>query len=480
MVLCSTVCYRWLETPFWGVNGARLMPSFALSKGLNYYVLPPAGGPLYSSLYGPMMAIMYLPATLFSNPNSAVLAGSAITILLCFSAVAFLHFAPFEGGRSALDALAFLTASFLMCYLEPLAYACVNIHADGLGLAFSAVACGALYPGVRQRWRAALPAAALFSVLSIFCKQMFLPVPAALLAYLLLAGERRLAARYLVWSLALGAAATAAALLAYGPQQLYHCLIWLPAHHPWNQPSHIASFMQSARHFMRLAMPIPVLLLAGLLYFWKERPDGRARMANRGVPLLLVGLALLPFSIAGRAKTGGDINSLSFALFFLTCGLTVMLADMARLAEASSARHLAISVLLACLLPLAISEAPLATGIPSKIRQLPSAGQQIAFAYLVRHPGQAYFPWFPQSHFFAEHQFRHYGFGIADRLLAGEPVSLAEFRAYIPPHPLVVAFASDGSPQPFGFDLMRYLPEYTRQVQDPELPGWLVYAEAGP
>jgi hypothetical protein len=482
LVLFFTVCHRWLETPLWSFNGSRLMPSFALANGVGYYVLSPPGGPLYSTLYGPMVAIVYLPATLFPSPNSAVLAGAAITMLLCFSAVAFLHFAPFKAGRGSVDGLAFVTAGFLMCYLEPLKYSCFNIHADGPGLAFGAVACAALYSRGPEKWRAALPVSAVCAVLSIFCKQTFLPVPPALLVYLWAAEGRAQAVRYLVWLVAAGALAGGAAMFAAGPANLYHCLIWVPAHHPWNDSSHLVSAIQAMRSFIRVSMPVPVLLLACAVYLWTSGrlrgPGLRALAANRCVPLLLVGVALLPFSIAGRSKAGGDVNSLSFALFFLTCGLTVMLADVSRGAQSGSTRRLAVSVLVATMLPLAISEAPLALDVRASARRLPQAAQEVAFDYLNRHPGGAYFPWFPVAHYYAEHQFRHHAFGIVDRLMAGDSVSSAEFRAYIPQDPRVIAFAGDGTPQLFGYDLMKYLPEYRYQVSDPELPGWLVYGKS--
>lgn len=173
---------------------------------------------------------------------------------------------------------------------------------------------------------------------------------------------------------------------------------------------------------------------------------------------------------------GGDANSLSFALFFLTCGLTVMLADISRAAPADMLRRIAAAVLIAIILPLAISEAPLALDIPAGIQRLATAPQQVALQYLQRHPGQAYFPWLPQSHWYAEHQFRHYGYGIADRLMAGEQLTENQFRAYIPPNPRIVAFAADGTPRTFGYDLMSYLPAYRFAVNDPELPGWQVFA----
>jgi len=483
LALFLTIVFRALETPFWNMNGARLMPSFAIARGINYYVLVPPGGPLYSSLYGPMMSIVYLPATLFPSPNSAVLAGAATTILLCFSAAAYLHFAPREGGLGAVDALAFLTAGFLMCYLSPLKYSCINIHADGPGLAFAAVACGALYADGRASWRIALPISAVCAVFSVLCKQMFLPVPAALLAYLLAAEGRQRTLQYMAWLAAAGGSSAAAVLYAYGPEQIYHCLIWIPGHQPWNSASRMLSSIQAAREFLRLSAPVTVLLLASGIYFCASRASWsntklRALAARRCAPLLFVGFALLPFSIAGRAKIGGDINSLSFALFFFTCGLTVMLADVARRAENAAIRRLAIAVLAGVIIPLAISETPLAAEIPSLIRELPHSDQATALAYLERHPGGAYFPWFPISHFYAERQFRHFAFGVLDRVAAGETITDEQFRAYIPKDPQVIAFGKDGTRDMFGFNLMRFLPEYTTQTANAELPGWVTYTKA--
>jgi hypothetical protein len=262
----------------------------------------------------------------------------------------------------------------------------------------------------------ALPISALCAVLAVFCKQLFLPVPFALLVYLLIAGGRWPEMRYLLWLGAVGGVLLAATLYLAGPARLYHCLIWLPAHHRWGDASRLVTVINAARNFIRLSMPVPVLLSGCAVYLWASgrlrTGEVRALAANRCVPILLVGVALLPFSFAGRAIPAGDINSFSFALFFLTCGLTVMLADVAR---SVSARRLAILLLIATTIPLAISEEPLAFDIPSTIKRLPQAEQEIAFAYLKRHPDGAYFPRFPLPHYEAEHQFRHYIFGMADR-----------------------------------------------------------------
>ena len=476
--LLLTACYRVLDTPFWNYNGSRLMPSFAVAHGMNYYKLPHEG-PLYCSLYGPLISLVYLPATMMPSPNSAVLAGAAITALLCFSAAAFLHFAPFRTRPRWPDVLAFLTAGFLMCYLEPLKYACFNIHADGPGLACGGVACGALYFSKHGR-RFALPVSALFAVLTIFCKQTFLPLPIALAASVWASEGGRNAVRYLLWLALAAGLACGAAVAAVGPARLYHCLLWIPAHHPWNQASAIVAWIQATRGFIRQSLLVVILLAACAAYFAGRGGMGRealrALAAQRWAPLVMAGIAMLPSAIAGRAKAGGDINSFSLALFFLTCGLTVMLADVARAAEPVSAR-LAVSVLASILTVLMVSEAPLIAGLPAKARELPQTGQNVAFEYIERHPGEAYFPWFPLAHLFAEHEFRHYAFGIADRVLAGEPVSVADFRAYMPANPRIIAFAADGTPDIFGHDLMKYLPEYRCQASEPELPGWLVYAK---
>ena len=477
LVLFLTVCHRLLQTPFWSFNGSRLMPSLALASGINFYVLMPPGGPLYSVVYGPMYALAYLPATLFSSPNSAVLAGAAVTAILCFSAVAFVHFAPLETGHGAINGLAFLTAGFLMCFLEPLKYSCFNIHADGPGLAFGGMACAALNSYWLAKRRAATPVSALCALLSIFCKQVFLPVPIALLVYLWLAEGRARAVRYLFWLVAAGVLVSVTALFVAGPKPLWHCLIWLPSHHPWD----VITAIQAMRNFILLSTPVLVLLLAGGVYLLitggLRRSRLRALAAHRSTPLLLAGIALLPLSMAARAKAGGDTNSLSFALFFLTCGLTVMLADVAHDAPSWSTRSLAVSVLVATVLPLVLFEAPLAFDIPASVKRLPAAEQQVAFEYLKRHPGEAYFPWFPLAHYYAEHRFRHYSYGIVERLLAGEMVSQADFRAYIPEQPRIIAFGADGTRLLLGYDLMKYMPEYSYQVNDPELPGWLTYGK---
>ena len=117
----------------------------------------------------------------------------------------------------------------------------------------------------------------------------------ALIVYLWAAAGRARAMRYLLWLVVAGSLASAAALYMAGPERLYHCVIWLPAHHSWK----IVAAMQAMRNFIRLSMPVPVLLLACLVYLWTTgRLRGsrlRALAANRSAPLLLVGIALLPF-----------------------------------------------------------------------------------------------------------------------------------------------------------------------------------------
>jgi hypothetical protein len=484
LLLLATMCQMVLQSPYGLYNGARLMPSFALARGVNYYVLLPRGGPLYTSVYPPMVAIVYLPATLFRTPNGAILAGSVITVVLCFSAVAFLHLAQLKGARGAVDGLAFLTAGFLMCFLPPLAYSCFNIHADGPGLAFGAVACGALYAGWAEKWRIALPVSALSAVLAVFCKQMFLAVPIALLVWVLTVGGRKVAGRYLLWLTASGVFATAAAVAVWGPESLFHCLIWVPGHHPLKEASLILSCIKSARQFIQLTLPVLFLVLAAAIYFAQREliREGRWRtlLANRCVPPLLVGIAEIPFSILGNSKVGGDYNAYSFSLFFLTCGVTLMLADLWHGAKAAPTRHLALSVLLAMVLPLAAYETTAAHHIPSEVRGLSQSEHQVVFAYLKQHSGKAYFPWYPLAHLYAEGQFRHFIWGLVDRWMAGEQVSMTEFRAYIPPDPEVIVFAGsdDQAPRVVGFDLMKFLPEYSRSVNDPDLHGWIEYAKA--
>jgi hypothetical protein len=477
LLLLGALSCAVLATPQWSFNGTRLIPSFLLAHG--HKVLELHGdGPLYSTHYGPVTYVAYLPATLFKTPNSAVLAGSAFTALLCLLAIAWLHFGGDRWRNDFWPALlGFTAAGYLMCYLEPLRYSCVNIHADGPGIALGTAACAILRRRENRTHGRAILCSATLAVMAALCKQPLALLAAGLVAYLWLADGSKTAFRYLKALCAAGVVLTSLCLWAFGPRELFYNLYSIAARHPW-QMSGIEAVVQPLRVFIRLTFPVLLIAVVALATAWTQggwKTQGWRRLRdNDWVMMFVVGLALLPSSMAGLAKIGGDVNSLSFASFFFTVGVTLMLADLAGRNSRPEVRQVSQRCLLALTLLLTIVQLPVA--LPDRIRSLKAAEQQVAFDYIKDHRNATFFPWFPLSHLLAEGRFYHSGYGIIDRVLAGEEISPEYFQAYAPPHMHSIAFGKDGYRELLGIDLLSFWrTTNVCSVDDPVLPSWHVY-----
>lgn len=475
--------FRILTTPSWSYNGTRLVPSYRLARGYRLYNLP-GEGQLLSNIYGPVTAAVYLPATVMSSPNGAVLVGACITVLLCLAALVWVHFGLGCRRDSLFRALAFLVCGLFVLYLPPLNYSCINVHADGPALAFGAAACACLYRRSGPRGQAALALSALLAVLSPFAKQVFIVLPCALALYLLLADGRRVSLRYCLWLAVCGTLVTMTAVLLFGPRELMFNLITIPAGHSRHTTHSPEALLQALRKIVDFSLCIAFPPVAYLVYCWVGRPLKFPTMRiwlrrNTWTMFAFVALALLPVSILAKVKAGGDFNSFSFALFFLCIANTTMLAQLASSGDCDGRlRRVALAFLLAMALPLALLEGSLAMAIPAAAGILPETEQHIVYEYIKRHPGEGYFPWFPLSHLLAEGTFYHSTYGATDQLLAGVPVSEEQFRAFIPKSLRFAAFGKDGWRVSQGHDYMNFLPKLRGHLSIAELPGWEIYGPA--
>jgi hypothetical protein len=102
--------------------------------------------------------------------------------------------------------------------------------------------------------------------------------------------------------------------------------------------------------------------------------------------------------------------------------------------------------------------------------------QEIAYRFSKRHPGQAYFPWNPLSNLMGEGKLYDFDCALADRESSGYPVTrlhvrqnLPETLRYVCYPPYIKAFG------PQFEQSLKYLPEFTRRVEIPELAGWVCY-----
>ena len=462
-----------LATPQWSFNGTRLIPSYLLAYGHRALELH-GKGPLYSTHYGPLTYIVYLPATVFHTPNAAVLAGSTLTVALCLIAIVWLHFG---GGRWRKDfwgaLLGFTAAGYLVCFLEPLRYSCVNVHADGPAIAFGGAACALLrYRGNRL----ALVSSATLAVCAALCKQPMALLAVGLVAYLVLARGRASAILYAKALCGAGLILGGACLWAFGARELYYNLL-IAARQPWSETG-LAVIVQPVRALIRVMFPVLLVGMAAWMTAMKQADWKfqalRWLRGNDCSILFVAGFAVLPSSLAGFAKIGADVNSLSFSSFFFTIGVTCMLADLASESSRREVRRVSRGCLLAITVLLAAAEFPVA--LPRRIQELRSAEQHFAYDYLRAYPHTTFFPWFPLSHVLAEGRFYHWSYGIIDRVLAGETVSPEYFRAYAPAKMANIAFGKDGAREVLGIDLLSFWGAASPCVRsDPALPSWEVY-----
>ena len=484
LALLGVLAERILQTPFWSYNGTRLAPSFGLVHGYRLYY-PPADGPVLSTIYGPVTALAYLAATFASSPNPAVLIGSGITVLFCFGPVAWFHLGKgrWRCAEYSTHWLALAACGLMMVDTEALRYSCINPHADGIGLGLGAAACICLYYGSGKRHSLALPISALLAVLSVWAKQTFLPLPFALALYVLLADGWGIFLQYGSWGMLWSIVAAGGFFLKFGFSPVWFDLVVVPAGQVSRFSAKTFAMIEAFRQLIREGFPflIPLLTYAmyALVWFrydWRElRPWLRK---NDWAMLAIVGLALTPASVMGRAKIAGDINSLSFALYFYCIACTMMLArvatDMEHVALASF-RTLARSFLVAIAIVMALAQGEVTFGIVNTIRSLRTSEQQVVFEYLSDHPNKVYFPMLPLSHLLAEGKLYHDKTGLLDREFAGYPLSPEHIRGYVPPGMEYIAFGHEGPFWMNGSNMMVYFPEFRTETRLPELAGWTIY-----
>ncbi len=424
LALLGVLADRILQAPFWSFNGTRLAPSFGLVHGYRLYY-PPADGPVLSTIYGPVTALVYLAATLASSPNPAVLIGSGITVLFCFVPVAWLHLGKgrWRCAEHPTHWLALAACGLMMVDTEALRYSCINPHADGIGLGLGAAACICLYYGRGKGHSLALPISALLAVLSFWAKQTFLPLPFALALYVLLADGRGIFLQYASWGMLWSVVTAVGFFSKFGFWPVWFNLVVVPAGQVLHFSAKTFPMIEAFRQLIREGFPFLIPLLTYALYAlvrfgydWRELRPWLRR--NNWAMLAIVGLALTPASVMGRAKIGGDINSLSFALYFYCIACTMMLArvatDMEHVALATF-RSLARAFLVAIAIVMALAQGEVAFGIVHTIRSLRTSEQQVVFEYLLDHPNTVYFPMFPLSHLLAEGKLYHDKTGLLDR-----------------------------------------------------------------
>jgi len=409
-----------------------LASSIAITHGYRLYY-PPESGPVMSAIYAPVTALVYLPAALASSPFGAFGIGAFLTLVLFYSAAFF----AVKQAVASIWLRWWQLLAILACMVWlfwPLERVASMIHADAPALASAAVATAfAMRTRHRfSRWENEV-LAALFAAISVFAKQNMAPVVIALALWMLVSAGWKSLGLFAVSGIAVTAAMLAAIALFFGGlRAFYFNCIYVPTHQPYDRTLLIPAYAE----LLVMSAALLFLPLVRLLRRWSEWP-GSAReflLGNRNLVLLLVGALMVPASVAGRMKFGGNENSLAPALYFF------MLAALAELARTRSpigegmkqVKAAIVLALLFCLL------GGLPAVIYAKKARFVNPSQRV-FEYCRANPERLYFPQFPLAQLMAQGKLYHLSWGLTDRSMAAVPVSDTHFFAEIPANASVMA-----------------------------------------
>lgn len=473
VALAALVASSVLQAPFFGWNGARLAPTFALLRGYRLYY-PDGVGPVLNTIYGPVTALVYLPAALAGSPSGALVIASAVSAGLFFAPLGWLTAHSRTRSQRVAMLAALLCFGFLTIRSYPLKYGAFCIHADAPALGFGGLACAAIYLRRRDEDWTLLAVSAVASVLSAWSKQTMVLLPLGLALCVWWWFGVRTLKRYL-WVLGVAALTISLVfLVAFGPSAMFFNLVQVPSRHPW-QGGKLEWLQRAAQELAVESWPALAILGVGTLVC-----IATAQSFGRWTVFALVGALNIPAAVLNRVKVGGDLNVFNVSLYFWLMGALWLLAEAA---SADSPEEKGVSQTAKAVL--AVLLVGLLAAVPVRLQNLYQIAkvfrwnqQETACQLLRQNPGVLYFPNHPLAHLMAEGKLYHLSYALIDRRLGGYPVRPEHFRAHVPERLRVVLFGSLWSPTETQTheEIMRFLPGFVRQGQDAS--GWTIYVRA--
>jgi len=407
----------WCSFPSNPWNDIRVAPAVALHRGISIYTTE-SSGPVSSWIYGPLPLLLLWPAGLASTAAGSIGIAGALHIGLLaggFFAVCLL-WPPAPGAPAESGNLRRRLATALICVLlmqnESGGYRVYT--ADAPGMVLGALSLLALVQ--RRSWLAALAAAA-----AVTCKQTLLGVGLAEVIWLGVTFSGREAARHAGRCLITGMAFVAVTIAVFGAAGLWHTMFVLPAGFPW-----VPADQRLQQHLVALVIQVglpPVVMAIGWRFFF-----------DRKSPLLLPVMAffcVLPFSLAGLVKAGGNLNSLHGFWLWLPPTLVAATGGKA-FARFGGSGRLLLALLAAVLASISLQSA--------RLRVQPNVQAYREAADLARQlPERVWFPMHPLVTLYSDGRFYHDFDGLLERVIAGHRLTNEHYFACMPPHRHVVA-----------------------------------------
>ena len=382
--LCSFPTQEW--------NDVRLRAAFLIVDGLPLYPGLDAG-PITTWIYGPVMPLLMLPATLAPTIDSAMLLAGAMNACLLVGAITFACLRWPQPADRPLPLALRLGALGVSLLLLPQNFF-IFLQADNASLACGLVSLTCL---ARARvwdkphwwWLAAG-----FAGATAFSKLHGVTLLAAEIGWVWFAGSRPKALQYGLKLILVCAGLLLVTLwVSAAPGAAWEMMITIPSRLPFTSAW--------SRHLSYLT-PFYALMvgLPGLLAF---HANWRHRLLASGLGLpVIVWLASLPLGIAGSLGAGGGYNSLHGAFYLIPLALVNLGSH--RLGRSQPSRLFSLGVWLT-------GPAALLVFDQVNILQLPKSPDASllveAVAISARRGDQVWMPWHPLATRFATGRHDH-------------------------------------------------------------------------
>ena len=461
--------------PYQDFNVSRLIPSLELLRGHEPYSLP-AEGPIFCNLYGPVSLMVFLPVGLAATPNGAIMIGGIINSAFAFLPLLALHMryrrnTP-DGRIWALVGFAFAVGALLG---SRGGYdICIATHADAPAVGLGLLSCMAVMSGDAARGWSGPALAASAAVLSVWTKQVEIPLFAALMIYIACAYGKESLYRLVMCLIVAGGISVVLFVGAFGFEDLWMNLVAIPSRHPW---WHTGAYVLIWILFdmTRIAWPFALIVIFGAVAAWRAASRAKRSLGTflREEPwtlLVLAAVLMIPTSILGRAKVG-SWESAYHSLYYIIAAASLVLIRLTEPRYSGSFDRLFSRIALAATIVAVALCAPYLSNL-SLLLKMDLSPQQQAYKVALEKPGKVYFPWNPVSMLMAEGKLYNSEPGLLDLKWAGLMPSKEQFMLHVPPEMKYVAYQKD-RPHEVAMEL---LPEFGRKVHLAELPGWIVYA----
>ncbi|CAN5589312.1 hypothetical protein BH09PLA1_BH09PLA1_21570 [soil metagenome] len=471
-VVLWSACYAVAAAPLFDWNAGKIAPVVAMVRGQpqNYPLYQsPGDGVMTAWIYGPVPALLFLPAALFSRPTDVIMTGVAINALAVLLPVLCLHARLARSRSFAILSTVLVIAFCLQC--ESLRRAVFMITPDGPAIGLSVLSCAML---LGRRTTLHLIGSATCITLAVWCKQTIAPATIVAPIFLALVDGPRAAMKYVALLLAVFAIVSLVLIASFGWENLYFHMITIPRLHPWRDESRGKTFalIIGLRDLLFDGAPMSVALIVVAAIGGKTLRGLAIR--SGWIMLPMTAIALVPGSVLGYVKVGGFLNNFAMTTLFILLAASVAASAIIREMKTIHAPTMVRAAICGAIIAYAVNIALVRRDLPamaSRISNPYANDQEIVYRFAVKHPQTGYFPWNNLSTLLAEGRLYHFEWGIRDRYDAGIQPTSGQVVDHLPARIRFIAFP-DSAQSEFARNLFRLA---TREIKDDNLPGFVIY-----